>query len=448
MSSSILKWDRLTQGSFDLKLQNVNSLDLNRLRNLYESFISTKWADSNLGINKYLREDLKSWTDVPTGPLASRVYVTLSNWFSSIDAFKNSERGNAARTLWDFLFLCRPSDRLSPTEGGRNHEIIPERFNKWWAEQQGLQGSKEGSHPARKGDGSMPDVRFEDICKSTFLPQTFFEILERVLTTKKQLILQGAPGTGKTFVGEKLAEWWAGQRNRVQTVQFHESYGYEDFIQGIRPVTDPGTHQTTFELRNGFFLNFCEHARANPADRFVLLIDEINRAKTSRVFGELLYVLEYREKTVFLQSGMGFSIPENLFIIGTMNTLDKSIALVDYALRRRFAFETLVPVSDGKSVVLRRWLDAHEIANADEIERVFVALNNEVAAKDEGLMIGHSYFMSDEVASTKKYTYATLGFIWHYYILPLVSEYEYELTASDILKKFGLPAIRRAAGLG
>jgi len=138
--SSILKWDRVAPESFDLKLVNINSLDLNRLRSLYETFLSTKWADSKLGINRYLREDLRSWIDSPTKPLGSRVYVTLSNWFLSIDAFKNDPRGKAAGELWDFLFLCHPSDRLSPTEGGRNHEIIPERFNRWWAEQQTLQG--------------------------------------------------------------------------------------------------------------------------------------------------------------------------------------------------------------------------------------------------------------------------------------------------------------------
>jgi 5-methylcytosine-specific restriction endonuclease McrBC GTP-binding regulatory subunit McrB len=446
MGTSILKWDRVAPDSFDLRLQNVDSLDLNALRTLYETFVSTKWADSDLGINKYLREDLKSWIDVPAQPLASRVYVTLSNWFSSIDAFKNSDRGNAAGALWDFLFLCRPSDRLSPTEAGKNHVLIPERFDTWWAEQQKLQGSTQSLQVSRKGD-DVADARFAEICKSTFLPQMFFENLERVLTTKKQLILQGAPGTGKTFIGEKLAEWWTGQNDRVHVIQFHESYGYEDFVQGIRPTTDPGTHQTSFELRNGFFMNFCGLARTSPTDRFVLLIDEINRAKTSRVFGELLYLLEYRKKTVVLQSGAKFSIPENVYIIGTMNTLDKSIALVDYALRRRFAFETLVPVRDGKSIVLRGWLDAHGIANADEIERLFLALNKEVSTQDEGLMIGHSYFMSDEIAKTMKYDARTLEFIWHYYILPLVSEYEYELTDADIQEKFGLPAIRRAAGL-
>lgn len=178
----------------------------------------------------------------------------------------------------------------------------------------------------------VTDARFAEICKSTFLPKIFFENLERVLRTKKQLILQGAPGTGKTFVAEKFAEWWSGDSSRVQTVQFHESYGCEDFVQGVRPSTDPDTHETGFDLTNGCFVTLCDNANANPTERFSLVIDEINRAKTSRVFGELLYLLEYRDKSVILQSGLTFSIPQNVYIIGTMNTLNKSIALVDYAL--------------------------------------------------------------------------------------------------------------------
>jgi 5-methylcytosine-specific restriction protein B len=266
-----------------------------------------------------------------------------------------------------------------------------------------------------------------------------------VLHVKKQLVLQGAPGTGKTFVAEKIAEWWTGAEERVQTVQFHESYGYEDFVEGVKPTSD-ATGLACFKSIDGNFVRFCDRAREKPEDKFTIVIDEINRAKTSRVFGELLYLLEYRNKTVVLQSGRSFSIPDNLYIIGTMNTLDKSIALVDYALRRRFAFETLLPIKHGKSVVLRKWLDANGITNATDIERLFVALNNLVSTKD--LMIGHSYFMSDEIAKNKEYSDRALEFIWHYYILPLMTEYEYDLSATEIENKYSLPAIKRAAELG
>ena len=165
------------------------------------------------------------------------------------------------------------------------------------------------------------------------------------------------------------------------------------------------------------------------------------------MFGELLYLLEYRNKTATLQSGEAFSIPDELYIIGTMNTADKSIALVDYALRRRFAFVTLQPVNGDKSMVLRAWMDANQIANAADVERLFVTLNKLVAAKDEALTIGHSYFMLPEAVSRKRFTDELLKFLWRYRILPLAAEYQYELSAAQIEDKYGLAAVFRLAGL-
>jgi MoxR-like ATPase/predicted RNA-binding protein with PUA-like domain len=292
-----------------------------------------------------------------------------------------------------------------------------------------------------------PESRFAQLCRETFLPESFFADCERLLETQKQLILQGAPGTGKTFVAEKIAAWWAGASDRTKTVQFHESYGYEDFVTGIKPIYNPDKAETLFRPVPGVFLSFCESVRNGGGNRYVLVIDEINRAKISRVFGELLYLLEYRNKTATLQSGETFSIPDQLYIIGTMNTADKSIALVDYALRRRFAFATLQAVNGERSIVLRAWLDANQIANAVDVERLFVTLNKLIAAKDEALTIGHSYFMSQEAASKKHFTKDLLEFLWRYRILPLAAEYEYELSAAQIEEKYGLAAVSRLAGL-
>jgi 5-methylcytosine-specific restriction enzyme B len=162
------------------------------------------------------------------------------------------------------------------------------------------------------------------------------------------------------------------------------------------------------------------------------------------VFGELLYLLEYRERAVELQNGTKFSIPSNLYIIGTMNTTDKSIALVDYALRRRFAFVDLVPVKNGASVVLRKWLDANGITNAAEVDALFLALNKAIAQKDEGLMVGHSYFMQKDAGAIKRFSDEMLRFLWEYYILPLVAEYEYQLSRSALEERYGLDALRSA----
>jgi 5-methylcytosine-specific restriction enzyme B len=293
--------------------------------------------------------------------------------------------------------------------------------------------------------GKAPMDRYAEVCAQTFLPAQFFQDCEHLLDTQKQIILQGAPGTGKTFVGEQLALLWAGSVDRVKVVQFHESYGYEDFVFGLKPRVDPETKKTAFYPEPGTLLRFCEQVGKAGDQRHVLLIDEINRAKTARVFGELLYLLEYRDREVELQNGTSFSIPKNLFIIGTMNTTDKSIALVDYALRRRFAFVDLVPVKDGHSVVLSHWLRKHQIMNADEIERLFVALNQSIAQKDDALMIGHSYFMREEAIKEKQFSPELLSFIWQYYIIPLIAEYEYQLRKDELEKRYGLDTIRALA---
>jgi 5-methylcytosine-specific restriction protein B len=289
--------------------------------------------------------------------------------------------------------------------------------------------------------------RYADICKKTFLPESFFADCERLLEAKKQIVLQGAPGTGKTFVAEQLAVLWAGDKKRVKVVQFHESYGYEDFVHGIKPERDPVTAQTAFVPTPGIFLRFCEEIekdKSTPKPRYVMLIDEINRAKTARVFGELLYLLEYRDKEVELQNGTCFSIPSNLYIVGTMNTTDKSIALVDYALRRRFAFVDLVPVKNGQSVVLRKWLESNGISNAAEVESLFIALNFAIAQKDEALMVGHSFFMPKQAVEEKRFSPELLRFMWDYYILPLIAEYEYQAPRAELEEKYGLTALQEA----
>jgi hypothetical protein len=287
-------------------------------------------------------------------PVLSRKRLLASPEFSNLSILKNAQSSNF---------------RVTPAEAEAIEQLLSEPKE-----------STDMEEPT-----SQPESRFAQLCRETFLPESFFADCERLLETQKQLILQGSPGTGKTFVAEKLATWWAGAPERTKTVQFHESYGYEDFVEGIKPLYNSDKDETLFRPMPGVFLSFCRDARGDDKNRYVLVIDEINRAKISRVFGELLYLLEYRNKVVTLQSGQAFSIPDNLYIIGTMNTADKSIALVDYALRRRFAFVTLQVVNGGKSVVLRAWMDANQIANAGQVERLFVTLNALIAAKDEAL---------------------------------------------------------------
>lgn len=344
-----------------------------------------------------------------------------------------------AGQVWDSLFLCRPDTRLSisPQESS---DVDPDVFERWWAEQLRRQSQANGAPST--STVPIPPGKYEDLCQTTFLPPEFFADFERLLKTKKQIILQGAPGTGKTFVAKQVARFWAEHADGVEIIQFHESYGYEDFVYGIKPFVDEKTCTTGFRPERGVFLDYCERVRNNK-EKHVLIIDEINRAKSARVFGELLYLLEYRKEAVRLQSGSDFSIPENLYIIGTMNTADKSIALVDYALRRRFAFVTLRPVTNSHSVVLQHWLGRNQIQNAEEVEALFVALNQLVAERDDALMVGHSYFMVDDAILEKRFSPQLLDFLWKYYVIPLVTEYEYQLKPAEIEQKYGLSAIQR-----
>ena len=184
-----------------------------------------------------------------------------------------------------------------------------------------------------------------DAHQDLFIPRDHFNRLITSIKSRKNLILQGPPGTGKTFIARRVAWCLIGRQDNdpIEMVQFHQSYAYEDFVQGYRPTDDGG-----FTLKDGVFHRFCERARANPGTPHVFINDEINRGNLSRIFGELLMLIEADKRTedyavALIYSDKRFHVPENVFILGMMNTADRSLALVDYALRRRFAFETLEP---------------------------------------------------------------------------------------------------------
>lgn len=222
--------------------------------------------------------------------------------------------------------------------------------------------------------------------------------------SKKNLILQGAPGVGKTFVARRLAYALMGEKddNRVKSVQFHQSYGYEDFVQGIKPVSNNG--RTGFELRDGVFYNFCVEARRDDKKEYVFIIDEINRGNISRIFGELLMLIEKdkREQKYAVQLAdreegqKSFFVPDNVYILGLMNTADRSLAVVDYALRRRFRFVTIEPAfaNEGFSKHMEKNC-GKELA--DEIIQKLNELNKKIAGDTAnlgpGFCVGHSYFM-------------------------------------------------------
>ena len=252
------------------------------------------------------------------------------------------------------------------------------------------------------------------LAQELFLPVEFLEEMRWLLEDKKQVIFQGPPGTGKTYVAQKLAQHLAGNdQHRVRLVQFHPSYAYEDFVQGFRPRAS-GDGQVGFDLRNGLLVQAAGEARQDPDSNHYLIIDEINRGNLAKVFGELYFLLEYRNYEMSLQySDELFSLPENLYIIGTMNTADRSIALVDLALRRRFHFMEFLANKSPIKDVLGKWLEAkkpHMTWVADLVGHANARLTDEDAA------IGPSYFMNDNLDEDM------VRLIWEHNVRPYIAE--------------------------
>ena len=246
---------------------------------------------------------------------------------------------------------------------------------------------------------------------TSFLSETVWPMLK----DKKQIIFQGPPGTGKTFVARELAKCLAGSEDRVRVVQFHPSYAYEDFVQGFRPTTigEERKKQAGFDLRDGPLLQMADQAWwGEPDELHFLVIDEINRGNLSKILGELYYLLEYRNDDVQLQySDEPFAMPPNLYIIGTMNTADRSIALVDAALRRRFYFVPFHPVDPPIRGLLDRYLKENMKWIAEAVEDA-----NGLLPEQQDAAIGPSYFMKENLDREMA------NRIWEYNVIPYVEE--------------------------
>ena len=282
-----------------------------------------------------------------------------------------------------------------------------------------------------------PEINLEALADELYLPVEFLENIKVLLEDKKQVIFQGPPGTGKTYVAKKLAEHLAGSKNRVTLVQFHPSYAYEDFVQGHRPTLEDG--QAGFELRDGPLIRMAKRAMTNPDVKHFLIIDEINRGNLAKVLGELYFLLEYRdEPTYLLYSEKPFSLPDNLYIIGTMNTADRSIALVDLALRRRFYFVEFRPDKPPIDGLLRRWLSQKASKMswiADVVDRANKELNDRDAA------IGPSYFMKEKLDEAKA------RLIWEHNVIPYVEERLFG-EEGEVHAKFDFEKLRNATDDG
>lgn len=252
--------------------------------------------------------------------------------------------------------------------------------------------------------------------------EDFLREIKALLEEKKQVIFYGPPGTGKTYLAQRFAAALQPDPAKRDIVQFHPSSSYEDFFEGFRPQIDH-QGQMVYELRKGPLALLAEAAEADPLTPHIMIIDEINRANLPRVFGELLFLLEYRSHSVktSYRPDEGFELPPNLYFIGTMNTADRSIALVDAALRRRFDFVPFMPHDGAMEGLLRRWLEVHDgpVWVADMVDRVNEDLRR--ALRGPHLQIGHSYFMRPGLDGDE----ATLRRIWDYNVYPFIEDQLY-----------------------
>ena len=243
-----------------------------------------------------------------------------------------------------------------------------------------------------------------------------------ILEYKKNIILQGAPGVGKTHTAKRLAYAMMGVKDddRIMQVQFHQSYSYEDFVMGLKPTDDGG-----FKFEYGPFYTFCKKAGTDKGRQYFIVIDEINRANMSKVMGEAFSLIEkdHRDEKITLKyNDEKFSVPANIYIIGTMNTADRGLVMLDYALRRRFAFITTEPAF--KSNGFRTLLMQSDNIKFNKIARERVKLNIAISNDDmlgKGFQIGHSYFCLG-----RKVTDEDLNHIIVYEIMPLLEEYWYD----------------------
>ena len=294
----------------------------------------------------------------------------------------------------------------------------------------------------------VPEARLEllsdEVVERLLIGRVWLDEFVELLAERRQVILYGPPGTGKTYLAQEVAEALAG-KGRVTLVQFHPSYAYEDFFEGYRPSSSAGGG-IALQLVPGPLRKVVDAARENPGEPYFLIVDEINRANLAKVFGELYFLLEYRDRSIDLlyssgDTGPAFTLPANVFLIGTMNTADRSIALVDSAMRRRFAFLSLHPEDQRLDQVLRQWLVDRSFASdrIDLLVGILVELNRRIADKD--VKIGPSYLMTSTVV-----TDAGLDRVWRTSILPLLEEYHVG-EGMDVAARYGLTALRKAIGV-
>lgn len=371
-------------------------------RRIYQNFLNAKPGDTVIGYESAPAKQIVALGRIVEGSDGEKITFVKEEALGSPIDYQTLK---AIPELSEMEFFVNPNGSL--------FKVTPE-------EQEAIMDLVREANPIPDSESTEPYTR-KDFLDEVFITESEYEKLASLLLRKKNLIIQGAPGTGKTFAAKRLAYalMEAVDDDRIELVQFHQNYSYEDFVMGFRPTEDG------FELRNGIFFRFCQRAASKPDEEFFFIIDEINRGNVSKIFGELLMLIEdsHRGDTVTLAyNGMPFSVPKNLYIIGMMNTADRSLALIDYALRRRFAFYEMSPALQSEGFLEE--LASYDSESLNKLVAQVALLNEEIASDrslGRGFQIGHSYFcgLSDT-------TSATLRSIVDTEIVPMLEEYWFD----------------------
>ena len=365
-------------------------------RRVFQHFLDAKVGDKVIGYESYPSRNVVALMEISRASDGEAVFFKKIEKFKQPVAYKDLRQCPELKDMEVFISPTGSLFRMTESE----YKFVMNKV-------------RERNPVAYTKDNFLSEV---------YLSEEDYEHLSVLLKRKKNVILQGAPGVGKTFAAKRLAYSLLGQKkdDNIELIQFHQSYTYEDFMMGYKPT------ENGFELRYGSFFRFCKRAAKHPDEPFFFIIDEINRGNLSKIFGELLMLIEsdYRDQAITLAyTDEPFAVPSNIYLIGMMNTADRSLAMIDYALRRRFAFFDMKPAFESAGFMKQQMVAGNTVF--DRLINQIEELNDEISKDPSlgpGFCIGHSYFSKPD----GEWTSDELQLIVDYDILPMLREYWFD----------------------